>query len=133
VFDEPETIINEADYPEPVDLWARYDPAVLPRGLLPDVIEKYSESQAELMGVDPGGIAMSALAVCSAVISDGICVQVKQHDPSWKESARLWVALIGPPSAKKTPIMSTATRPLNRLDTQLFAEYMVKMDAYDED
>ncbi|MBB6190851.1 hypothetical protein FHS51_001071 [Sphingobium wenxiniae] len=133
VFDQPEAVIDEADYPDPVDLWARYDPAVLPRGLLPDVIEKYAESQAELMGVDPGGIAMSALAVCSAVISDRICVQVKQHDPSWKESARLWVALIGPPSAKKTPIMSAATRPLNRLDAQLFAEYMVKLDAYDED
>ncbi|PZQ94087.1 MAG: hypothetical protein DI533_22820, partial [Cereibacter sphaeroides] len=60
------------------------------------------------MGVDPGGLIMSALAVCAAAIPDRIRVQVKRHDPSWRESARLWVALIGPPSAKKTPMMTTA-------------------------
>jgi hypothetical protein len=131
---DPETgEVLEIGLPDPVDLWARYEPAKLPSGLLPDVIERYALSQAEMMGVDPGGVAMAALAVCSAAITDRICVQVKQHDPTWRESARIWVALIGPPSAKKTPIMGAAARPLNRIDSELFRQYMTQMEAYEED
>ena len=131
---DPETgEVLEVGLPDPVDLWARYEPAKLPSGLLPPVIESYAASQAEMMGVDPGGVAMAALAVCSAAITDRICVQVKEHDPTWRESARLWVALIGPPSAKKTPIMGAAARPLNKIDSELFRQYLTHMEAYEED
>lgn len=131
---DPETgEVLEIGLPDPVDLWARYEPAKLPAGLLPPVIEDYAASQAEMMGVDPGGVAMAALAVCSAAITDRICVQVKEYDPTWRESARLWVALIGPPSAKKTPIMGAAARPLNKIDSVLFQQYVVQMEAYEDD
>ena len=115
----------------PVDLWARYEAPALPRHIVPTVIERFAVAQAESMGVDPGGLIMSALAVCAAAIPDRIRVQVKRHDPSWRESARLWVALIGPPSAKKTPMMTTAMRPLHRIDTQLFKEFMIKQEQYE--
>lgn len=103
----------------PVDLWQRHEAPDLPKGLLPPVIERFAFGQAETMGADPAGLAMSALAVCAAAISDDIAVQVKQHDPSWREPARLWVGLVGMPSTKKSPIMGAAMRPLRRIDGQL--------------
>jgi hypothetical protein len=70
----------------------------------------------EMMGADPAGLAMSALAVCAAAVPDQVCLQVKQHDPTWRESTRLWVGLVGMPSTKKSPIISAAMAPLLHLD-----------------
>lgn len=71
-----------------------------------------------------GGIAAAALAVCAAAIPDGVRLQVKQHDPDWAESPHLWVALVGGPSTKKSPLMATASKPLREIDHGLARDYM---------
>lgn len=116
---------------EPVDLWQHYHAPALPEGLMPEAIEGFARTQSEIMGVDPAGLAMATLCVCAAAISDDIQLQVKRHDPSWRESARLWVGLVGSPSMKKTPIISTALRPLRRIDGNLMRVFVQKKDDYD--
>ena len=69
----------------PIDLWAKLTPPQLPRGLLPDLIERFVFDQGASMGCDPAGLVASALTVCAAAIPDRIKIQVKQHDPSWTE------------------------------------------------
>lgn len=120
-----------AEWDEPVDLWANYGAPELPQGLLPKAIEVFARSHGETMGVDPAGLAMACLTVCASAITDDIQVQVKQHDPSWRESARLWVGLVGAPSMKKSPILSAAARPLKRSDGNLMRAYVEKRQAYD--
>jgi hypothetical protein len=104
---------------QPVDLWKRFDPPAFPTGLLPDIIERFAIGRAAQMGVDPGGLAMAALAACATVIRDPIKVRVKEYE-EWHESARLWVMLVGDPSFKKSPMMKAATRQIKRIDGQLF-------------
>jgi hypothetical protein len=116
---------------EPIDLWGRFDPPRLPRGLLPVVVERFAIEEAELMGADPNGLALGALAVCAAALPDHIRLQVKRYDPHWLESARLWVGLIGEVSTKKTPIMLRVAKPLKRLDAELFREYLAAKEVYD--
>lgn len=118
------------DWARPVDLWARYEAPPLPRGLLPPVVEAFATRHGEMMGVDPAGLAMAALAVCAAATPDRIKLQVKVNDPTWREPARLWVALIGAPSTKKSPIIGAAVRPLAQVDTKLFGEYVARQQAY---
>lgn len=120
--DEDETL--------PVDPWAERARPSLPKGLLPPLIEDLSFAQAEIMGVDPGGIAAAALAVCAAAIPDDIQLKVKRH-ANWFESARLWVALIGNPSAKKTPMVSMTAEPLRDIDFELAREYNEARAEYD--
>jgi hypothetical protein len=84
------------------------------------------------MGADMAGIAAAALAVCGAAIPDKIQLQVKRHDPEWKESARLWVTIVGPPSTMKTPIMSAAARPLKRIDSEMARRYSEERSKYDK-
>ena len=117
---------------EPVNLWGQFDPPPLPQGLLPETIECFAREEAELMGVDPGGIAIAALAVCAAALPDHTQLQVKRHDPNWLEAARLWVGLIGNPSTKKTPIILRVAKPLKRLDAELWRRYVVEMERYDQ-
>lgn len=114
----------------PVDPWLQRKHPPLPDGLLPPAIEGFAKSQAEIMGVDPGGLAVAALAVCAAAIPDNITIKVKRYD-DWQESARLWVALIGNPSAKKSPIINAASRPLRSIDEDLVREYLNEKRKYD--
>lgn len=107
----------------PVDLWGKFDPPPLPSGLLPQAIEQFATIISQHMGADPSGLAMAALTTCAAAISDGVYVQVKQHDRSWTESARIWTALIGPPSTKKSPIIGAAIKPLAKIDNHLVRQW----------
>lgn len=116
---------------EPVDLWQHYAAPELPKSLMPEAVERFARGHAEIMGVDPAGLAMATLCVCAATITDDIKLQVKRHDPTWCESARLWVGLVGSPSMKKTPIMGAALRPLKRIDANLMRAFTEKRQRYD--
>lgn len=118
--------------PAPIDLWERAKCPPLPADLLPDDIGDFAAIQADLMGSDPAGLAMAALATCAAAIPDGIAIRPKEHDPSWTESARLWVALVGLPSTMKSPVIAAATRPLKALDANMYREFAEAKAAYDE-
>jgi hypothetical protein len=116
---------------DPVDLWGKFSPPTLPRGLLPEIIEHFAFDQGRDMGADISGVAMAALVICAAAIPDKVQLQVKRHNTEWRESARLWVALIGPPSSKKSPILTTAARPLRKIDARQARDYAQLRAAYD--
>jgi Protein of unknown function (DUF3987) len=115
----------------PVDLWDNFDPPDLPAGLLPPVIEQFARAQGKLMGADPAGIAMAALAVCAAAITDEITLQPFVNNQRWTESARLWVGLVGDSSEKKTPIIRAVIWPLDDIDGALFDKFVKDNAEYD--
>jgi hypothetical protein len=122
---------NKVPSADPVDLWAKFDPPTLPRGILPPVIEQFAFEQGMDMGADMAGIAVSALAVCAAAIPDKVKLQVKRHNAGWRESARIWVSLVGPPSSKKSPIMAAAVSPLRKIDAAMAREHAQRKSEYD--
>lgn len=131
VFNGPPVIAPTTPEPEPAqqpegdapdDLWNRPPPPKLPAGLLPPIIEQYAQTQGRMVGCDPAGIAMAALAACGAVIRDSIRVKVKRHE-AWEESARLWVMLVGEPSTKKSPMMRMATGKIKSIDADMLRQY----------
>ena len=121
----------KAKHPDPFDLWGQFEPPTLPRGLLPDLIERFAFDQGMDIGADMAGLAMAALAVCAAATPDKVKLQVKKHNAGWLESARLWVALIGLPSTKKSPIMRAALWPFRKLDTELARMHSDEQAIYD--
>ena len=68
-YEPSEASVDEAPI-TPIDLWGHLNPPELPRGLLPAVIEQFAFEQGEVMGVDPGGLAVAALTVCAAAIPE---------------------------------------------------------------
>jgi hypothetical protein len=99
-----------------VDLYSTLSLPPFPVSLMPKVIADYAADQSELIGVDPAVICVSALAVAASCIDDRITIQPKRHDPTWTESARIWAAPIGDPSAKKSPAQAKAVQPLHAID-----------------
>lgn len=129
---KPETATTTENWSNPVDLWSTFDPPELPVGSLPGVIEKFARIEGDNMGCDPAGLAIAALVACAAAIPDTIKLQVKEHDPHWTEPARVWAALVGDPSAKKSPILNHAARPIGKIDRKMIAQYMEAKKDYDE-
>src|SRR4029077_3280430 len=76
------------------------------------------------------GFAACALATCAGATPDSVELQVKRHDTSWHEQARLWVAMVGPPSVRKSPILGASTKPLRKLNDEMARNYHRAMDAY---
>jgi hypothetical protein len=119
-----------ADVVEPVDLWDKFEAPELPSGVLPEVIERFAREEAATMGADPAGLAIAALVSCATAIPDRIKIKPKKHE-DWKEAARLWGALIGLPSTKKSPIIAKATRPIKKIDGELYRKYRQELEEWE--
>lgn len=125
----PETSTEATIAADPVDLWGHFAPPELPPDLLPPILEQFARVNGDQMGADPSGLALAALVACAAAIPDQVTLKVKRHD-DWTESPRIWGAVVGSPSTKKTPTMAAATGPLCAIDVRLAREWQEKAAAY---
>lgn len=124
--DEPPT--SESSWASPLDIFAEFPAPPIREDMLPDSIAAYARECSELIGVDPSMIAIPAIVACAAALHDGIQIQPKRHETSWTESARLWCAIVGSPSIKKSPAIRRATKRLRKIDADL-AETNAKLAA----
>lgn len=131
VSEPPPLIVPRPEDTRPFDLWGQFEPPPLPRGILPPVLECYVWPVAEQIGCDPAGLAIAAVTACAAAIPDSVKLQVKANDPTWLESARIWSAMVGMPSTKKTPTFSSAMRPIVALDTEKVRAWQAAMAAWE--
>jgi hypothetical protein len=126
-----------SEFGEPLDVFGVLAPPMLPMDLLPHAMQAYVSDQAALTGCDPAIVGLGALVAAAACITDGIRLQPKRHDPTWTESARLWVAFVGDPSTKKSPAIAKAVRHVKRMDHRMaeenasaFAEFKSQHDQW---
>jgi hypothetical protein len=131
---------DQDKFHQPFDLFGDADLTgipVMPSQCVPDVIEAFAMDESARLGTDPAMIAAGCLVACAAVIDDEWKLQPKDKDDSWTESARLWLATIAPPSAKKTPALKASIGPLEKIDEDysivdapLHEQYEVDMKVY---
>ncbi len=93
------------------DPWHVLQPVPFPIHALPTVLQEFVDDRASIIGADPCAIAWSAITACSSAIHGALRLRMKRHD-AWSVPPSIWLALIGPPSCKKTPIIDAAWRPL---------------------
>jgi hypothetical protein len=107
-------------WPEPIDCFAplNLSPAAVTEDEAPPALWPFIKDTAERMGVATSTVTLSAIVACSAVISDEWRLQPKRYDYLWTENARLWGAIVGPPSILKTPVLVACTRPIDRLESE---------------
>lgn len=104
----------------------------LARDLLPPVIERRAADVAVRLGVDPAMVALPMLATCAGCIDDRIHLLPLQHDTSWRESARLWIALVADSGQKKTPAINAALAPLRAIEREWMATDTDALRRYEE-
>jgi hypothetical protein len=93
--------------------WADMQPVRFPLDALPDVLRAYAEDRSKTIGADVGAVAWACLNACGAAMDASIRLQMKEHD-SWTVPPFFWLALIGDPSTRKTPILECAFAPLRQ-------------------
>ena len=123
----------------PIDIFGKLSLPDFPVDRLPSVLAEFVKDQSEIMGTDPALLAMPVIVACAAGIDDGIKVQVKRHDSTWQESARLWGALVGDPSIKKSPVLTAALKPVQSIeinwrekDSKAQSEYQIENKIYNK-
>lgn len=104
-----------------------------PLGLLPPVLETYALDVAERLNIDPAMVFMPMLAVCAAAIDDRVQIIPQEHDRTWKESPRLWVAFVADSGEKKTPAMKAAMAPLYAIEKEWTEEDEQRLSAYQQE
>ena len=120
----------DAPFPEQViNPWDTLQPPEFPFHSLPGILRAYVENRSRVMGSDPCAVAWSALSACSAAIDGRTRLRMKKHD-SWSVPSSLWVALIGRSSAKKSPVISDAWRPLEELQNVALKAYAAQLSQY---
>ncbi len=127
------------DNMDPIDLFAEFPVPPIRREMLPQAIADYAFDQGELVGVEPAMIAIPALVACAAALHDGVQLQVKRHETGWRESARLWCAVVGNPSIKKSPSIAKAISRVRKINADLaddnkkiLAKHASEMEAFKE-
>jgi len=123
---------QSATFGEVVDLFDNMESPAFPVDLLPGVVADYARDQSELIGVDAGVIGMAAIGAMAGCIDDRIQIQPKRHDPTWLESARLWISIIGDPSTKKSPGIKKAISPVNRVAEKWRKQHQESMKHWED-
>ena len=95
------------------DPWAELQPPTFPIDALPPVLRAFAEDRARVIGADPCALAWAAISAASAALDGSIRLKMKKYD-NWSVPPPIWVALVGRPSTKKSPIIDAAWEPLHR-------------------
>jgi hypothetical protein len=111
------------------DPWNTMRPVRFDLAMLPDHLAQFVQSRANTIGADPCALAWATISAASAAVHGEIRLLMKRYD-SWTVPAAIWVALVGEPSTKKTPIIDTAWRPHIKIQTVELREYLKQLNVW---
>ncbi|MDX8384711.1 MAG: DUF3987 domain-containing protein, partial [Ghiorsea sp.] len=130
---------NNGAHSEVVGGWKEPEPLpkelapVLPfdsGAMLPEAFAVYVDDVAERLQCPPEFVACMLVASLSGVIGKSCTIKPKQRD-SWKVVPNLWAAIIGRPSAMKSPAMSAAQVGLTALVKNAMEEHKEKLHQFE--
>jgi hypothetical protein len=127
----PLNLGRERDAPpeEPffVDPYSEFAGPKFPLDVLPATLFKFVDAEFRALGADPSAIAMATLSAIAGAMHAETRIRVGN---GWWERPILWVALIGPPSTMKSPVIDRVTKPLVRIDHEMHERYRQAYEAW---
>ena len=120
--------LRELMEPEPFPPLVPEPPEPFPLAVFPSVLATFVQTCAAALPCPPDFLAVPLLAVLGAAIGTTRVVEIK---PGWRESPRLWTAVVADPGSKKSPALDLVLRPLYRAQHRLKQAYAQDMSAYE--
>lgn len=104
------------DWPDPVPIQDELLPVdpFNAAALLPSALRDWITDIADRMPCPPDFVAAAAIVTLGSVIGARCVIKPKQYD-DWIVVPNLWGGVVGLPSSKKSPAISEALKPLDRL------------------
>ncbi|MDP2518730.1 DUF3987 domain-containing protein [Shimia thalassica] len=119
----------EARWGAPVDVMQPVVAPPLPEACVPPVLRPLLALEAPAMGVPPEILFGACIGACVAALDDRLRIEPKAGR-SWTEDPRLWIAMVGSASIKKTPAMKLGLKGARKLDFDFGREDTATVDAY---
>lgn len=120
-------IVKPTPLPNSLKEVVKFDPNMLPSCIKDYVIDIANRQQCPI-----DFVAIAAVCGLAAVLGRKALMFPKQND-DWSITPNLWGAIIGRPSAMKTPSMKAALAPLYKLDADAAKQFEVENEQYDLD
>ena len=112
------------------DPWDKLVPPPFPVDCLPTLLREVVWDTHRRIGADLGATAMAFLPLSLVPLIAGLRCKFRRHG-SWVENPRLWVMLVGDPSAKKTPTINAAMWPLDGAEKQAMIRHRADKEIWD--
>lgn len=100
--------------------------------LLPEALRPWIMDEADRMPCPPDFIAVGAMVALGAIIGARCTIKPKSRD-SWLIVPNLWGGIVGLPSAKKSPAIGAALKPLDRLIAQAIEAYQADVESFESE
>lgn len=100
-----------------------------PIEIFPKAIQSYILEANSTLDSNIDYMGCSLLWGISSIIGNSCNIEVKA---GWKEFANIWVACVGSAGVGKTPSISMATRPFERINSELISSYPRRLKAWEE-
>jgi Protein of unknown function (DUF3987) len=124
---------TDSTWDEPTDFWAgKSEPADLPSGVLPEVVERFASDRGRRLGVEPGAPAACLITTLASAIPAANTLQMRQKDPHWTVKPILWTAIIGDSGTNKSATLDAAMLPVEALEALWCKEYIKAKCLYEE-
>lgn len=120
-----------ADWPDPIPLPSSLLPvAPFDLALLPDAFRPWIADIAERMQVPPEFVAVPAMVGAGSVIGNQIGIRPMREDDR-QVVPNLWGCIVGRPGVLKSPSVSAALAPLQRLEAEANEAYRRERSAWE--
>lgn len=97
--------------------------------MLPKELAPWLSDIAERMSVPLDFVGIPALVMLGALIGNKVLVRPEEFT-DWSEPANLWGAIVAPPGAMKTPVVSQVFAPIRKLEAEAQSENKVKLERH---
>lgn len=95
--------------------------------MLPKQLSAYVFDVAERQNSNPDFVAVSALCGLASLIGNRIRIAPKQYD-DWVIVPNLWGAIVGAPSAMKSPAMKSALAPIYQIESAMHTDWGTEVE-----
>jgi hypothetical protein len=127
------TLTTGTEWPAPEPLADELPPVKpFPFACLPDTLRPWLEDIAERMHCPPDFPAAAAMVAAGSLIGRKVAIRPKERD-DWTEYANLWGMAIGRPGLMKSPALSQALAPLERLAAEALEQHEGKRAKFESD
>lgn len=99
-----------------------------PIDIFPESIQKYILSSAQSLNLSVDFMGASLLFLTSTIIGNSFEIEVKH---GWRETASIWLALVGNTGVGKTPSINAITFPLEKLNAIEIKKYVEEYKRYE--
>lgn len=107
--EEPESIKQESDWPEPLPFGSGAAPEIR-ASLIPEPIASFVAALAVALQVPQSACMIAALCTVAATMAKRAVVQI---GPDWSEPLNIYGAMVLPPGERKSAILSACRAPLD--------------------